>query len=186
MDEAENLGVDMIAMDRAGIPGEENYAGSTVRQVLYATKRPLLLARAMGMTPKIDRIFVTTDLSDPSFIALDFALPVARAFSVPLHLLFIYEFADIPPTEKEIECALDELRLAVKERCLSEGEVKPEVISHRESGDGIARYVTENNIPLTVMSARGASGLERWLLGSTTERVIKLSPWPLVIVKEQW
>ena len=186
LDQAEKLGVDMIAMGRAGLPGEENYAGSTVRQVLYATKRPILLTRAMPMIPKIDRILVTTDLSEPSFVALDFALPVARAFSSPVHLLFVYEYAEIPPSSDEMDSALDEIRLAIKARGLSEGEVKPEVMSHPESGDGIAKYVTDNNIPLTVMSARGASGLERWLLGSTTERVIKLSPWPLVVVKEKW
>ena len=183
---AERLGVDMIAMGRAGLPGEVGYAGSTVRQVLQATKRPLLLARGMGMIPKIDRILVTTDLSGPSFVALDLALALARAFSVPVHLLFVYEYADVPPTPEEMDKALDELRLAVRERGLSEGEVKPEVISHQESGDGIAKYITKNNIPLTVMSSRGASGIERWLLGSTTERVIKLSPWPLIVVKEQW
>lgn len=182
--EAEKLGAEMIAMGRAGLPGEENYAGSTARQVIYGTRRPVLIARGMDMIPKIDRLLVTTDLSTPSFVALDFALPIARAFSVPVHLLFVYEYADIPPTHDEMDSALDELRLAIKTRGLSEGEVKPEVASHLESGDGIARYITDNNIPLTVMSARGASGLERWLLGSTTERVIKLSSWPLIIVKE--
>ncbi len=184
LDHAENLHADIIAMGRAGLPGEENYAGSTVRQVLYGTRRPVLIARGMDMVPKIDRLLVTTDLSDPSFIALDFALPLARAFSAPVYLLFVYEYVDIPPTNEEMDSALDELRLALKTRGLSEGEVKPEVASHPESGEAIARYITANNIPLTVMSARGASGLERWLLGSTSERVIKLSPWPLIIVKE--
>ncbi len=184
LERAEALHADIIAMGRAGLPGEENYAGSTARQVLYGTRRPVLIARGMDMLPKIDRVLVTTDLSGPSFVALDFALPLARAFSAPVHLLFVYEFVDIPPTSDEMDSALDELRLAIKTKGLSEGEVKPEVISHPESGDGIAKYITANNIPLTVMSARGASGLERWLLGSTTERVIKLSSWPLIVVKE--
>lgn len=186
LDEAESLGVDMIAMGRAGLAGEATYAGSTVRQVLHSTKRPLLLARGIHMVPKIDRILVTTDLSEPSFVALDFALPLARAFSSPVHLLFVYEYADVPPTPDEMDKALEELRLVVKKRGLSEGEVKPEVISHQESGDGIAKYITENKIPLTVIGSRGASGIEKWLLGSTTERVIKLSSRPLIVVKEQW
>ncbi|MEO0180169.1 MAG: universal stress protein [candidate division WOR-3 bacterium] len=184
LDAAESLHADMIALGRAGVPGEEKYAGSTARQVLHGTRRPVLIARAKDMIPKIDRLLVPTDLSDASFVALDFALPIARAFSAPVHLLFVYEFADIPPTAEEMDKALDELRYALKAKGLSEGEVKPEVISHPESGDGIARYITKHNIPLTIMGSRGATGLERWLLGSTTERVIKMSPWPLIVVKE--
>ncbi|MGC8894763.1 MAG: universal stress protein [candidate division WOR-3 bacterium] len=184
LDKAERLHADIIAMGRAGIPAEEDYAGSTVRQVLHGTRRPVLITRGMDMVPKIDRLLVTTDLSDASFVALDFALPLARAFSAPVHLLFVYEYVDIPPTDEEMDKAIDDLRFALKARELSEGEVKPEVISHPESGEGIAKYITANNIPLTVISSRGASGIERWLLGSTTERVIKMSLWPILVVKE--
>jgi nucleotide-binding universal stress UspA family protein len=47
----------------------------------------------------------------------------------------------------------------------------------------ILDYQDENEVDLTVISTHGRSGLERLLLGSVTERVVRRSTSPVFIVK---
>jgi nucleotide-binding universal stress UspA family protein len=47
----------------------------------------------------------------------------------------------------------------------------------------ILDYVAENEVDLVVMSTHGRTGLDRVLLGSVAERVLRRSPVPVFIVK---
>jgi nucleotide-binding universal stress UspA family protein len=47
----------------------------------------------------------------------------------------------------------------------------------------IIRFAEENDIELIVMSARGHSGLSRWLLGSVADRVVRGATVPLLLVQ---
>jgi nucleotide-binding universal stress UspA family protein len=47
----------------------------------------------------------------------------------------------------------------------------------------IIRFAEENDIDLSVMSARGRSGLSRWLLGSVADRVVRGATVPLLLVQ---
>lgn len=49
----------------------------------------------------------------------------------------------------------------------------------------IIRYAEENSVDLIVMSTRGYSGLSRWLLGSVTDRVVRGSTVPVLLVQAQ-
>ena len=47
----------------------------------------------------------------------------------------------------------------------------------------IIRFAEGNEIDLIVMSARGHSGLSRWLLGSVADRVVRGATIPLLLVQ---
>jgi nucleotide-binding universal stress UspA family protein len=49
----------------------------------------------------------------------------------------------------------------------------------------IIRFAEEKEIDLIVMSTRGHSGLSRWLLGSVTDRVVRGTTVPLLLVQCQ-
>jgi nucleotide-binding universal stress UspA family protein len=51
-----------------------------------------------------------------------------------------------------------------------------------ESGKGIA---TRDASDLIAMTTHGRGGLERWLLGSVTERIIDGAKLPLLVVRPQ-
>jgi nucleotide-binding universal stress UspA family protein len=51
---------------------------------------------------------------------------------------------------------------------------------HRE----ILAYVEEHDADLVVLGTRGQTGLERYLLGSVTERVLRSSPVPVMTVRQ--
>lgn len=46
----------------------------------------------------------------------------------------------------------------------------------------IISYVVENDIDLIVMGTRGKTGFERYLLGSIAEKVVRVSPIPVLTV----
>jgi nucleotide-binding universal stress UspA family protein len=47
----------------------------------------------------------------------------------------------------------------------------------------IIRFAEENDTDLIVMSARGHSGLSRWLLGSVADRVVRGATVPLLLIQ---
>jgi nucleotide-binding universal stress UspA family protein len=47
----------------------------------------------------------------------------------------------------------------------------------------VLEYVDDNDIDLVVMGTHGRTGLNRLLLGSVTEKVIRLSPVPVLTVR---
>jgi nucleotide-binding universal stress UspA family protein len=52
-------------------------------------------------------------------------------------------------------------------------------IVHRE----IIRAIKKEGADLVVVADRGWSAVERWLLGGTTEKIIRKSPVPVLTVK---
>jgi nucleotide-binding universal stress UspA family protein len=47
----------------------------------------------------------------------------------------------------------------------------------------VLRYADENDIDLVVMGTHGRTGVERYLLGSVTEKVVRLSDPPVVTIR---
>lgn len=50
-------------------------------------------------------------------------------------------------------------------------------------GDAIIDFASEGGFELIAMSTHGLSGVERWLLGSVTEKVVRHSPVPVLVVR---
>ena len=60
--------------------------------------------------------------------------------------------------------------------------VEVELIVGGAADEAILDYAKENNIDLIVMSTHGRSGVHRWIFGSVTQRVLRHSPVPVLIV----
>jgi nucleotide-binding universal stress UspA family protein len=146
-----------------------------------------------------DSILVPTDGSDPATEAADHAFDLAAEHGASVHLLYIVE-ADyqgtveaygepggmtafnesiLPALEAEGEEAAENLEARAAERDL---ETTTEVRSGRARED-IVRYAEEEGIDLIVMGTHGRSGVERLLLGSVTERVLRESGVPVLVVR---
>lgn len=48
----------------------------------------------------------------------------------------------------------------------------------------ILEHISEHEIDMVVMGSRGASGLKEWLVGSNTQKIVRLSPVPVLVIKE--
>ena len=60
--------------------------------------------------------------------------------------------------------------------------VEVELIVGGAADEAILNYAKENSIDLIVMSTHGRSGVHRWIFGSVTQRVLRHSPVPILIV----
>ena len=48
----------------------------------------------------------------------------------------------------------------------------------------VVKYAQENKVDLVVVGTLGRSGLSRFLLGSTAEKIIRTAPCPVLVVRQ--
>lgn len=138
-----------------------------------------------------DRVLHPTDGSDAGAVATDHALAFARRFDAPLHVLFAVETPDIGSTDAfatsnyestyEALAAAGESRVgAVADRAEEAGvDVTSDVVEGKPA-TAIVEATRDGDV--VVMATHGRSGLDRYLIGSTTENVVRTADVPVVTV----
>ncbi|MDP2766255.1 MAG: universal stress protein, partial [Candidatus Methanoperedens sp.] len=77
----------------------------------------------------------------------------------------------------------DEATKYVADRASAEGiEVERNTIEGHPA-DEIIKYAEKNSISLIIMGTLGKSGLDRFLLGSVAEKVVRTSKIPVLVVR---
>jgi nucleotide-binding universal stress UspA family protein len=71
----------------------------------------------------------------------------------------------------------------IVEQLRNEGANVRSIVRMGEAADVILDVLDEEHASLVVMSTHGRSGLQRWALGSVTERVLQASPVPVLAVR---
>lgn len=134
-----------------------------------------------------DEILFPTDGSDGATAGLEFALDVAAARDATLHLLGVANttrgaleaVAGDDTLVERAQDAVDEAAERARERSVSAVETVERGSPHRV----ICDYAETAGIDVVVMPTRGRRGLERFLLGSTTERVVRRCEVPVLTVR---
>lgn len=142
-----------------------------------------------------ETILFPTDGSDASFQALDHALDITAAYEGVLHGLYVidtsYPYGDVEGDGYD----LDPIRAALRDV----GERAIQRIEDRADQEGtsfvgmiregsqvhqaIFAYADEIDADLIVMGTHGRHGVDRWLLGSVTEQVIRTAEIPVLTVR---
>ncbi|UWG47195.1 Nucleotide-binding protein, UspA family [Halanaeroarchaeum sp. HSR-CO] len=140
-----------------------------------------------------DRLLVPIDGSPESLEAVDEAAALAGALDAELTGLYVVDTRDYStiPEAKWISLA-DELERE-GERALEEAERRAEaagvtmttVVDRGIPHDSIIEYADEIGADVIVMSTHGRTGLDRFLLGSVTEKVIRSTELPVLVIRAQ-
>lgn len=135
-----------------------------------------------------NKILLPTDGSKGSEIALDHALDLAGKYDAELHVLFVADvrvdstadmWANVLGQLEEVgEDSVNEIAEKVEEANIEVVKQVIRGIPHKE----INSYADENDIDLITMGTHGRTGVERLLLGSVTEKVIRTSKKPVLTV----
>jgi len=134
-----------------------------------------------------DDILFPTDGSDGAAAGLAFALDVAAARDATLHLLSVAN-----TTRGALDAAAGDDTLVERARDAVDGaaerarEREVDVVETVERGSPyrvVCEYAESAGVDVVVMPTRGRRGLERFLLGSTTERVVRRSDVPVLTVR---
>ena len=141
----------------------------------------------------IDNILVTTDFSDFSTAALDYAISLADLHVANIHLLHVIDEHPVHGRRKQgkhgrtaaksaEETAGQTMQQFVYEMVNEYVNVK-QVIRIGHPAEEIIRYAAEEHIDLIVMATHGRTGLAHMLIGSIAEKVVRSSAVPVLTVR---
>jgi universal stress protein A len=159
------------------------------------TKAARSAAASLTAPLRVKSILVPLDFSPPSKKALDYAVTFARQFKAKLTLLHVVEpvamrdFAASFPlaieNDKLMAAAKSELEGAVKVARVPRGIVEKTLVRFGRSFHEIADAARTLKMDLIIISTHGYTGLKHALLGSTTERVVRHAPCPVLVVRQR-
>ena len=142
-----------------------------------------------------NRILVPVDGSGASLIAVDKAAHLAKAFGgtvTLLNVIDVYPFvgigADYAFGQNEYLAAASahaNQALARAEAALAQAGVPCEkkIVEGHVVHEGILEAVNSQDVDLVVMGSHGRHGIEKLLLGSTTQRVLSHTAVPVLVVR---
>jgi nucleotide-binding universal stress UspA family protein len=137
-----------------------------------------------------DRILFPTDGTEGANAALDHAIDHAVRYDAELHVLYVVE-ENLPvmeagqaqlleALEAEGERAIDDAR----DRAKAEGvDSIRGTVAGGSPYRGILEYVDDYDIDLVVMGTHGRRGVDRFLLGSVAEKVVRSADSPVLTVR---
>jgi len=175
--------------------------GSVTERLMFTLPCPLLVLRspehkfvsAPDQKIKLKKILVGCDFSPDSGQALNHALSLAQEFQAELHLVNVIEPPAQPnllkgetPVAEELQTDYHNL-LSQKLKEMVPEEARNWCTPQTSLREGqpyeeLVKYAESNDIDMIVMGVRGHGLVKTLFLGSTTDRVVRRSPCPVLSV----
>jgi nucleotide-binding universal stress UspA family protein len=150
------------------------------------------------MPVNIETILVATDFSEASAAATTYAFQLARTIGARVYVLHVVPESDVEvmvalqghlqseisrealiqtfytDADKQLTTLIDDAKASalVQERLIVTGQPVSEIVS----------WAAAKHAQLVIMGTHGRSGLERVLLGSVAEHVLRLAPCAVLVV----
>lgn len=200
---AEEKNVDLAISASHGRSGLKRLIlGSVTDRLMRTLPCPLLVVRRPEhdfVAPtneeiRLKRIFVGCDFSPDSSLAFQYGLGLAQEFQSELHLIHVIE----PPVYKYLlKPAIDsgegleqdlrdrfneKLRNMVPEEARNWCTTKTILLPGRPHEE-LTKYAVINDADLIVLGVRGHGLIEMLFVGSTTDRVVRQAPCPVLSVR---
>lgn len=139
-------------------------------------------------------IVIATDGSENTQRAISYGIEIAKLSGATVHALYVVDtsaFSSIPMSSDGGWEAMFEILRKEGEKAVSavkyQGETAGvdvrEVIWEGNPSNMILEFAENNNIDLIVMGTLGKTGLDRFLLGSVAEKVVRSSTVPVMVVR---
>ncbi len=183
---AEEEKADLIVIGRKGLSAIERlFIGNVANQVLRHSHIPILVTKKKSGKPRFKKILVPTDFSEQEEVERDYAWKLAKEFDADITLLHILELHDYAFPPRVLDEMMDAVLKKLKQRKRREKEdikITEDVTRAIHAPVGIVDYADTHKIDLIVISTCAQSKLERFFLGSTTEKVISYSHMPIFAI----
>jgi len=134
-----------------------------------------------------DTVLVPIDSIEGMAPVVERAADIAATFDASLHLLHVVDTTALPDAAEGVYAELEPAgREAIEEAILVAENVGADTIesalARGPPAAVILDYIDERGVDLVVMGTHGREGVERVLLGSVTEKVVRASPVPVLTV----
>lgn len=140
----------------------------------------------------IKRILCAVDFSETSAHALDYALQLAANLGADLRVVYVFSFGEIgiaddvlqldPDTVIDLQERLRHRLEETLDKHANPGVEVESVIIQGEPAHQIAAAAGDLHADLIVIGTHGHSRLERLLLGSVAEKIVRSAPVPVLSV----
>lgn len=175
--------------------------GSVTERLMHTLRCPLLIVNWSEhefVSPeaseiRLQRILVACDFSPDSRLAFEYGLSLAQEFQSELHLVHVIE----PPVYKDFVTSAHEpgedVQQVLYDRLNEKltGMVPAEALNwcrltttllSGNSFEELREYAVKHDVDLIALGIRGHSLVETMLVGSTTDRVVRSAPCPVLTV----
>jgi nucleotide-binding universal stress UspA family protein len=136
-----------------------------------------------------DEILFPTDGSDGAAVALDHALEQAEAHGAGIHVLFVANTMSLGggaiegATVESLRATGEQVVEDAVDRITDAGLVAESEVRQGDPYSEIIDYADEVAADMIVMGTHGRRGLDRYLLGSVTEKVVRSSDVPVLTIR---
>lgn len=147
-----------------------------------------------------DTVLIPTDGSDPANRAAEHGFELAEQHDATVHLLFVVELPNqglgsayggieggFPIHDKEVLPALEEQAESLTDDLAERADAfdldARTAVRSGMAPEELLQYSDDHSADLIVMGTHGRRGVERVLLGSVTERVIRTADVPVLVVR---
>ncbi len=150
----------------------------------------------MGTKPQ--HILVATDLSACSTAAMEAAKLHGATYGAKITLIHVFDPTPyVPPVAipgpsdlleaaaKEVRGTIENVLAKTRDKVFGDKaeSVEIAVSRHHSAGEAIADYAKENGVDFICVGSHGRTGLSRMFLGSVAERVVRLAPCAVLVVR---
>jgi nucleotide-binding universal stress UspA family protein len=190
----ETNNIDLVVMGTHGRSGLDRIVlGSVAEKTIRSAPIPVVAVPPAADIPepgdsKYDDILLPTDGSKGAEVAIEWGIGLASVYDAMLHSVYSVESGTFGSTGGA---------LAIYEAIKSYGRNALETVRERSEDAGvnvatnlgsgppaevIGSYAEDHEIDLIVMGTHGRSGVERYLIGSVTENVLRSTDQPVCTV----
>lgn len=192
---ADERDIDLVVMGTHGRTGVNRMLmGSVAEDVVRAAPCPVLTTRGTSETAPskhVSRILVPVDFSDGSHLAVAHARDLALTYGAQVDLLHVVEEVVYPstygiePVELPTGEVIENVENALADIAREEIGIEHVVVEAKTgyAPATIRAYADEVGVDLIVIATHGRSGLDRLLMGSVTENVVRRATQPVFVVK---
>ncbi len=138
-----------------------------------------------------NEILVPTDGGPAAGAAVTHAMDLAESEDARIHALYVVDespYASMGTgADKIINTIQADGEQAVRniaDRAGDAGVDSTETVTTGSASQRITEYAAENDIDMILMGTQGRDGLDRYFLGSVTERVVRSSDVPVLTLRE--
>lgn len=129
-----------------------------------------------------DHILLPTDGSEETEPAVEQAIDLADRYSASLHILYVVDKTALTP-DMDVSLMYEELEemgqsivADLTDRAEQAGVTDAVgAVLYGAPHEEIIEYADEHGVDLIVMGTHGRTGLDRYILGSVAEKVVRLS-----------
>jgi nucleotide-binding universal stress UspA family protein len=182
---AERGGADLVVIGTHGRGGISRLLlGSVAERVLRRAPQPTLIVRPRAQeqapdTPRVTHILCPVNYSEVARVAFQHACTVARTFGARLTVLFAIE--EKPVTPPLIVHAEHRLKSWLPAEPEVECQMQP-VVRHGDAAEQAITLAREAAVDLVVIGAQHRRFVDTTVLGTTTVRVTRHAPCPVLVV----